>query len=709
VTRKIAPYAAVALASLLILAWRLHLWQADLAIPLGYFGGDVFAVGMAIKGILAHGWYYANPDVGAPHGLRLYDYPTTDSLNWLMIKVLGGLMPDWAAVLNLFYFLTFPLAALAAFGVLRHFGMRKATAGAMALLYTFLPYHFWRGQGHLFLSAYHFVPVLTWLALRIWDGEPLLSGVRRRTLLMVLLGLAIGSSGLYYAYFGCFFLVVAALSSYWRNRSAKPIMTASVLIAFIAAGVALNLAPTVVYKHVRGPNTEAVVRHADESEVWALKITQLLIPVDLHRVPALADLKDRYNSFPLPNENTAMLGIAGAIGFIWLLARRLRLGDAAWDIVDRLSVLNLGAILLATLGGLGAFLSLFAGTGIRSYNRISVFIAFFALFALGLLLDRLRANLDRGRTGVWGGRAMVGAVLALGLLDQLPPAFTPRYAMAKAAWNNDRDFVREIEASLAPGALVYQLPYMPFPENPAVHDLGDYELFRGYLHGKNLKWSYGAFKGRPPDRWQRNLAEQPLALRIDLAIAAGFQGFYVARRGFADHGAEVERRLGALAGKHAIVSQDGTLAFFDLTAYAADLKNRLTPAEWQALGEPVVSTWAGGFHGLEGSPVPNWRWCSRKGTVEVANFSDRPRQIRLAMRLAAGVDAPARVTIAGPGFKDVVAVRGEPGVAYERVITLPAGDSVVSFSSDARRVDAPGDTRELVFRVLEPQIRAIAP
>ena len=47
--------------------------------------------------------------------------------------------------------------------------------------------------------------------------------------------------------------------------------------------------------------------------------------------------------------------------------------------------------------------------------------------------------------------------------------------------------------------MIFQMPYRPFPEAPALGAIADYDLFRGYLHSDDLRWSYGIVKGRGED------------------------------------------------------------------------------------------------------------------------------------------------------------------------------------------------------------------
>ena len=72
----------------------------------------------------------------------------------------------------------------------------------------------------------------------------------------------------------------------------------------------------------------------------------------------------------------------------------------------------------------------------------------------------------------------------------------------KSEFRHDAEFVQRIETVMTPGAMIFQLPVVAFPENPKVNRLNDYDLAKGYLHSTRLRWSYGAIKGRENDAWQ---------------------------------------------------------------------------------------------------------------------------------------------------------------------------------------------------------------
>src|SRR5207302_1600206 len=147
-------------------------------------------------------------------------------------------------------------------------------------------------------------------------------------------------------------------------------------------------------------------------------------------------------------------------------------------------------------------------------------IAFFGLAGLFLLLQRLS---DRYAKTPWarvGAAFGMVALLALGAVDQSPAYLVPPYADVAKEVASDADFGKRIEAAMPAGAMIYEMPYVRFPENAPVQNLNDYELLRPMLHTRTLRFSYGAMKGREVSRWQAALAARPLRDAVEqLAFA----------------------------------------------------------------------------------------------------------------------------------------------------------------------------------------------
>jgi phosphoglycerol transferase len=384
----------------------------------------------------------------------------------------------------------------------------------------------------------------------------------------ILICLLVASTGVYYAFFACFFLLVSGASASVKWGRPHHLLTALVLILIVSFGVLANLSPSLVYKFKYGENLQMGSRDPIDSERYGMKINQLILPATGHIIPEIARLKDKYNKYaPLVNENHASsLGAIGSLGFLILIAALLFKGKPGnMEYIDSLSILNISAVLLGTIGGFGSLFAYLISPQIRSYNRISVYIAFYSLFALILLMQHLFQKYARTRSQKIMFRSLLGVLLLLGLLDQITAV--PNHSLTKEAYAQGREFVHKIEQSMPRHAMIFQLPYMPFPEGAPVHNLKSYELSMGYLHSKTLRWSFGAMKGREGDRWQRNVVDKPLEEFLATIYQAGFRGIYIDRMGYEDKAVKLEANLSALLDKEPLVSDNDRWAFFDTNDY----------------------------------------------------------------------------------------------------------------------------------------------
>jgi hypothetical protein len=606
---RLVAAAVVICLCLVILAWTLRLWEADLAIlPVN---NDTNVVAMSVKSLVDNGWWLRNPHLGMPFGQQLFEVPFVDNLSMSLMKLLSLFTRNYAVITNLFFFLTFPLTAITSLFVLRSFDISYPSAIVASLLYVFLPYHFFRGEGHLFLSAYYLVPVIVMLCVWLWKDEldvPTLDGANgsriSRPLAFALLAvLLIGSGENYYAFFGCFLLCVAGVGGSFFSHRMRPLALAIGLSTFVVFAVVLNNAPLLLYMWSHGANKVAALRAPQESEIYGLKISQMLLPVTGHRLPYFSRLKDTYNSLaPEVNENqSATLGVVGGFGFLFLLASLLwQSKEKAGELFRPLATLTVAAVFLGTIGGFGSLFNFVVYPQFRCYNRISVYIAFLSLFTAALLLDALKRRMELRQYGTWVWYGSLAAVLLIGILDQTTTAFVPNYEESKAEDHNDAAFVKEIEAAVPRSAMIFQLPTVSFPTNPPVQRMVDYDLLKGYLHSNTLRWSYGSVKGREDALWGERVTHQPLDSMVQQLAFAGFSGIYIDRYGYSDSGRRIEDQLSQLLGQSPLVSENGRLAFFNLTSLAKSRRAKYTPEEWRekhakALTQSIVGTPQGNY------------------------------------------------------------------------------------------------------------------
>ena len=503
-------YAAIAgLLALAVALWSLRIWDANLNVPFRYaVVDDTKFYLMLIKGILDHGWFLTNHSLGAPFGQQLYDYPQgADNLNLFGLKLIGLITPHPGAVINVFLLATFVLDAAAACLVMRRLGVSPATSIVCAVLFAVLPYHWFRSDSHLFLSSYWSLPFTAYLFIAVLDDRPLLArraAGRLRwcsltTVATVAMCVVIASTGLYYAVFGLIMIAAAVLLKLLAQRRLAPLLPGVAAFALVLAVLVANLAPTVVYHAGHGGNS-AEVHSASQGDSLAMSASYLVLPPLHDRIAPLRHVTEHYANVTPPHgyceQCYETVGTVGDVGLVWLLVIAFgSLTGAAFVArvarVNRWSAVGVAVVLaIAVTGGISSLTRVFVSNDIRAWNRMSVLIAFFALLAAGLLLDRLLALIrtrlarrDRlARLGAWPGLVVLAAVLAFGIADQTSGFFVPNFSRDAAEYHSDGRFDAAIQRTLPTGAEVMELPYVPYPGGlSAVHVAGaDAALLRGH-------------------------------------------------------------------------------------------------------------------------------------------------------------------------------------------------------------------------------------
>ena len=716
---ELAAHTVAQILCLGVFALLFQPWKADLRIPVVY-GSDALIHAGWIQNIVETGWYETNDRFGYPGRQDLRDFPSADSLHHLTFKLMALLTTDTGVLLNLFYFLTFPLTTFTSLFVLRRMRVAAPIAIVVSLLYTFQPYHLLRVT-HLLLSAYYLAPFACLIAVRIYQDRPFLAredgprgASRRDALAAAFLCAAFGASGAYYAFFSCFLILIGGLAGACTNRKWLPLLRAGVLcaIAFLTflASVAVAL-----QQRIAEPNADVAVRLPAEAEGFGLKIVQMLMPVAGHRVGALRTLEGTYSLGPTPlvNENaSAALGLVGAIGLIYLLSRAvLKRGTGHGATLDGLAAITLAAVLLATIGGFGSAFAFTVSPWIRGYNRISIFIAFAALAASALLLDAAWRRLAQARRGPTVGCTVAIVVLgALGLLDQTHRRMVPPPDLYRDAFRADQDFIRQLEARVPEQSAIALWPNCPYP-NAIVqfdsHAFSGHDHLRPLYHSRTVRWSYGSMAGHRGFLWNHRLEQMALEQQCIVLVDAGFEGICVNRHGYADRGQGILKDLEAMLGPPSLVSSDQRLYYFGLGEFAARLRPARNEVERERRRDlalnPVLVYWTTGFFEEQTHPKTKqrYRWGRRSAQFILDNGSRESQTVRLRFTVAVPEVARAvALTIRSDLFSETLTVDPTP-VPFERTIEVPPGRHRVEFSCAApvQPVWQEPAKRGIVFRI----------
>jgi phosphoglycerol transferase len=223
-----------------------------------------------------------------------------------------------------------------------------------------------------------------------------------------------------------------------------------------------------------------------------------------------------------------------------------------------LAPLNIASVLLGS--GFALLFEYFV-PAIRMYNRIAVYVAFFSIFAAALLSERF--GLHDGRSP-WVRRLLLAALViatALGLLDEIPGVMRPDHGAQPAAYAEARAYVRSAEAILKPDAMVFELPYVDYPESA---EILSYYAFRPYLHSSRLRFSYGASRGTRADLWQRTVAGKALGAMIRELCRAGFTGLHVDLRLYTEKAEALRAELDRELGTPDVTAKQGQWRFYRL-------------------------------------------------------------------------------------------------------------------------------------------------
>jgi hypothetical protein len=719
--------AVAAIGSVLAATFSLQLWRAHLHVPLAY-GSDALLTQMLVKSVVTGGWVWHIHGLGAPLGNQLFDFPVaTDDLNFLTMKILGLVTSDSAKVMNVWFLLTFPAEAITGYAVLRWLGVSRLCSIVCAILFADSPYHLLRGEVHLLLSEYVSIPIATYMIVSVLRGSRLFrrhaartgtrSWLSARNVAMVVLCLIIGSLGVYYAVFAILLIGVAGVLSSAGRRAWSPVLQAALLVAIIGGMSFVNDIPAALYRHDHGIDHLVADRLPQESELYALKLVEMVLPPPGDRIGAFRSLRYRYDTTtPVPSEDGQQaLGIVGSLGLGVLLlvglaaVAGLGRGSEWFSRQREISFAALTAFLVGTLGGVSALLAYIFSSQIRGWDRISIFIDFFALAAVGLSLDAVGRRLLGWRRFAGRGRiwllAALALVLVVGVYDQSTLTAIPPYYANGVAYGNDALFVGQIQRLMPRQASIFQLPYVPFPENPPVGRMLDYDLGRGYVQTTDgLSWSYGAIKGRPQD-WQGATASLPLPTLVDGVVAAGFSGIWIDTYGYADNGAAVVDGIRALIGQAPMVSRNQREVFFDLRPYAARLRAASGDKAIAALGSAILHppgiTYGNGVY----PPDPNGNiWTTPDAIASISNATGRARRMIFYASVQTAGQGHFHLTITAPdGTVKHVAIGHSPKIVRFEFID-PIGTHGIGFASDAPITPIASDPRQLAVYYANPVI-----
>ena len=554
----------------LIMIVAFKMWNMDITVPVAYEGGDEMGLLVNAKMLVQQGWCLSTNRLGAPFSGEYYDFTANVMHNFdlITLKIFAMISGNAAVAFNLEYFSIFVFAALISYFVMRELKIVHWISICGSLTFAFSPFIIMRCTKHIVLSTCYFIPLSILLCIWIYEHDDIFQFNKqffrnKRNWFIMLFIILIANNGIaYYPFFTCFLLLVTGLSKLIKTGKLRVLGKSLIAILGIAICMLINMIPIIIYTIANGSNPAAVERGGFiESEIYGLKLVQLFLPVDSHGIPWLDYIINYYNQSTIYfNENiTSYLGIMGICGFLFLLAMIfVTKKTALFNRLTILSEMNFMMVLLAAGSGIGTIFSFVISDKIRGYNRISIFIAYVAILAFCLGLNALYMKYKKK----W--IVAVGIIFTiLCIWEQIPGGYLPNYQTVDTVYNNDEQFVNQIEETVSEGAMIYQLPYHKYPEEGSLNGMADYQLFIGYIHSDNLKWSYGAIKGRDGDKWLENTSNMTIKVLVPYLQKNGFEGIYIDKRAYSDEDMEkLEDELNKVLKSKPIYSNNNNLSFW---------------------------------------------------------------------------------------------------------------------------------------------------
>lgn len=550
----------------------LVLWGGLLALGIGIdfdtyvnlSGGDGVLGGAIVKSIQDNGilGMYFNERFGAPGSGTLIDFPCIDIMMGSIIWVISLFASSTPRILYLFYLISFILDSVSLALLLRKLRIQRWITLVVCVAFSFVPYHFLRGMMHSSLLNYYSFVIALYLSLCVlgyFENE--------KKWKIVLLSMVLGFSYGYYYAFGLIMMAVAFIIRFCKMPKIKEAMSYIWIPITTLLFIALALSPQIVFHVINGKNGFAGGRLPIEQEIYGLKIFQLFLPPSYSRLyvifPKLGTLYNAYvNSAPLVNENSsASLGFFALVGFLGLcfsfiysFATKKADKSPEWELIDYLSLTTLVFVLTATIGGFGELFNTFVTAQIRCYNRCSIFIAGLSLVFLALMLNKIKIRIMAIR--------IVTAVVLVYISFMDTALFTPSSWQLTIAQTQEcyETYFSNVEEALGENAMVYQLPYIDFPEAVGAYD---YKHFVGYLFTDTIRWSYGGVKGRDYEAKDLLIGDGDSYEFIKKLQDSGFSAVYIDRAGYNDNGEKVLAFYNKLECTP-IVSNDDMLYLYDI-------------------------------------------------------------------------------------------------------------------------------------------------
>jgi len=514
------------------------------------------------------------PLVAAPFGMDPNAFAGLDGLIYASAHLISSLAGNPFLGLNFLLLASFPLVALLAYCCVYLTGLKGPLAVALATAFTFIPFHFGRGIGHLPLAL--MLGLTTGVLLALLVGSNRLnwwlanSTGWDRTLKMVAVGLLIITTawtGLYFAFYGVLLLGAALLWRFCAGSRARDLIPGVIALGSLTVTIVLGLVSILIGRANAPDSANVALRDPMDSVAYAGNLAIAVIPQPYSVVnPTYNDFVNAMFAGAPQSEPHLMANFGSWVTTAALLtflvglvvrSRRLALSTTVTRFpgtVDQgpprvsmgyVSYLCTVVLLMFIPWGLNYIFSYLVTAQIRAWNRLLPYLLL--LFIIGA--SAALAEWKWPRLRLPSICAAVGVILIAtvemvlpwrNLYATLPPA-------GQSKLGEVTSYVRQVRQAVPKGCALLTLPYIPYPGAGPVVNMDDYDHFTLALVNPDNPISYGAFRGSFAGQTLERLSLAPISQSSWELRQLGFCGVHVDARGYVDPQpilAELQSQLG---------------------------------------------------------------------------------------------------------------------------------------------------------------------
>lgn len=675
----------------------------------GWGGGDMLSTYVNADN---WGWirYVPTEQFGFPLGMNLNYFPGIDITENTFAMIVNALTGGTFTGINLLIVITFPLAAALAYVVIRMTGLKGALAIALAIAFTFIPFHWGRALGHTYLATLYSAVIGMGLVLAVGSGlfQRLATQPQRKQrvwfwVVIAIMVVVIAWTGVYYA---AFTLILGAAALLWRfahKANWRALAREVIPFAGIMVMAILGFLPSVLTTRGDPPLAQLSERLPYESVIFAGNFAMSLLPLPQSQLPGMdfynRSVVEAINAAPfgestaVTNHGTWITSLAVLVFVIGLIVR----ARAPQRITTTDTRASIGFIAYLTIVTLLFFIPwglnyLVAGTltaQIRGWNRlVPILLLLFILGAAAALANSTIAN--KAKVAV----PAAIAVLALTAIDAVLPfkgPYTDSVARGSELSDAGRAYAQQVQSAIPENCGVLQLPYMAYPEFGVVGGVNDYDHFWSSITNPNKGWSYGAVKNTDAAIWMSQLPQVPTDEQIALMRGSGFCAIHLDTRAYiTEELLPIQQDLNARFGAPiaTALNKDGTDVWelYDIRSAAA------APQEQSQafLHQPFIEVDYNTATPVESSMQQWWTWTRDN----VALIDLVPQKPEWPVTGISGVIAapecgpvPVAVTLTAGDEQTMTTVLAKPGQPVAFDLTLDQSSTTPAILT----VDAPGD------------------